>query len=93
MTLALTLALTLSIMALSKGEKGFAKDLMGDDSMRFKFTLEGDIGAARGKVFHILVHSKEATSVTKIREKLGMAYLRYLGVDGSTEKIKVKVDN
>ena len=78
-------------MAESKGEAGFAKDLMGDDFMRFKFTLEGDIGAACGKVFHILVHSKEATSVAKIREKLGMAYLRYLGVDGSTEKIKVWV--
>ena len=91
--MALALALPLSVMAVSKGEKGFANDLMGDDFITFKFTLEGDIGAAHGKVFHILVDSKEATSVARIREKLGMAYLSYLGVGGSTEKIQVKVNN
>ena len=70
--------------------EGFAKDLVGEDFLKFKITPQhcDDIGMQDDNIkikILILVAKKEATSLAKVKEKISIDSIK-IGVQDATER-------
>jgi len=68
--------------------EGFARDLVGDDFLKFKISLDFDDRSSRSpeKIkFLILLARKEATSLAKLKEKIMIEFAK-IGNPDATER-------
>ena len=75
-------------MYLISQAEGFAKDLVGDDILKFKITLnfvDDEDDEDDNIKFLILVARKEATSVAKLKEKITTDFVK-IGIPDATER-------
>ena len=68
--------------------EGFARDLVGDDFLKFKISLDFDDRSSRSSEkikFLILLARKEATSLAKLKEKIMIDFAK-IGNPDATER-------
>ena len=65
--------------------EGFTKDLVGDDFLKFKISLDFDDKSSQTIKFLILLGRKEATSLAKLKEKIMIDFAK-IGNPDATER-------
>ena len=65
--------------------EGFARDLVGDDFLKFKISLDRSSWSSEKIKFLILLARKEATSLAKLKEKIMIEFAK-IGNPDATER-------